>query len=109
MASKKFADRIEHAAKFLATPAAQKARGYLDQPLETALLVLACFADGKPHDYAEVAEETGLHHNTVRQVVNALDRGGYPLRFTNAMVRSSAGRPTTTIQQRRVAKSSSPN
>lgn len=88
----------------MATPTAQKARGYLDKPLETALTVLACFTDGKPHDYQEVAQETGLHHNTVRQVVNALERGGYPLQFTNAMVKNTLGRPTTTIQKRKVVK-----
>lgn len=88
MAGTKFVERIKNSARFLATPTAQAARGHLDDPLETALKVLDCFADGKPHDYAEISETTGIHQNTVRQIIKALDMGGYPLQFTYAEIRS---------------------
>jgi len=102
MAGKKFVERIETAAKFLATPTAQAARGYLDAPLESALLVLAHFSDGKPHDYEEIAEATGMHQNTVRQIVRALERGGYPLQFTYAEVRdASTGRKPIAVSLKR--------
>ena len=98
MANQKTMKRVEGAAKFLATPTAQKARGYLDAPLERALEVLACLGDGKPHDYEEMAQDVGLHPNTVQQIINALDRGGYPLTFTYAMVREKTGRKPVAVQ-----------
>lgn len=104
MAGKKFADRIEHSARFLATPTAQQARGYLLEPLETALTILAVFSDGKPHDYEEVAEKTGFHHTTVRQVIRSLERGGYPLQFTYGEVKARTGRKPVAVHLKRGGK-----
>lgn len=101
MANQRMIARIERAAKFLATPVAQNARGYLDKPLETALRILDQFADGKPHDYQEVAESTGIHPNTVQQCINALARGGYPLQFTFGEVRKTTGRKPVAIHKKR--------
>jgi transposase len=94
MASKAFLTRIEDAAFFLATPTAKQAKGYLDQPLETALKVIDCF-DGDATCEA-IAERTGLHINTVRNVVAALRRGGYPLSAENGPIRR-LGRPALVI------------
>lgn len=77
------ATRIEKAARFLRTPTARQARGYLDKPLELTLRVLDSFADGRPHHPDEIAESTGLNINTIKQVLSALDRGGYGLLFTS--------------------------
>lgn len=99
MANKNTIARIERAAKFLATPTAQDAKGYLDKPLETALKILDQFADGKPHNYQKISEATGIHPTTVQQVVNALDRGGYPLQFTFGAVRKTTGRKLVAIHK----------
>lgn len=99
MANQKTIKRIEFAAKFLETRTAQDARGYLDPPLERALEVLDCMSDGQPHDYEEIANEIGLNRNTVQQIINALDRGGYPLTFTYAMVKEKTGRKPVAVQK----------
>jgi DNA-binding transcriptional ArsR family regulator len=105
MAGDKFLARIESAAKFLATPVAQQARGYLDPPLERALEVLAIFADGKPHNYQEISEATGLHPNTASGIIRALERGGYPLQFTYAEVKdSSPGRPAVLVKKGKIKR-----
>lgn len=104
MAGDKFLARIEGAAKFLATPVAQQARGYLDPPLERALEVLACFADGKPHEYQEIAEATGLHINTCKGIIRALERGGYPLQFTYSEIKATTGRPPVAVHKKRGKK-----
>ena len=101
MANQKTIQRIEKSAEFLGTPTAQKARGYLDAPLERALEVLDCLGDGNPHDYKEMAQDVGLHPNTVQQIINALDRGGYPLTFTYAMVKEKTGRKPVAVQRTR--------
>jgi hypothetical protein len=82
MASKKFAERIQGAANFLSTPTAQKSRGYLDPPLESALRVIDCFKHCQPQDAIEVAKLVKMHPNTVRQIINALRKGGYSLQFS---------------------------
>lgn len=104
MAGDKFVERIKTSARFLATPTAQAARGYLDAPLETALKVLDCFADGKNHDYQEISDATGIHGNTVRQIVRALELGGYPLQFTYAAVKAPTGRKPVAIATRKPTK-----
>lgn len=103
MASETFCYQIEQGAKFLTTPTAQKARGYLAPPLETALKVLDCFADGKPHGFEEVAEDTGLAANTVKQVIRSLKKGRYPFTFTYAEVKTT-GRPPLAIQKKKVSR-----
>lgn len=93
--------KIEKAARFLRTPTAQTARGYLDQPLETALKVLDCFADGKPRHPDQVAEELGLSETTVKQVLSALNRGGYGLIFSPSQGWTPSrvgGRPPIEVQ-----------
>jgi uncharacterized protein YerC len=100
MAGTKFIERIQKSARFLATPTAQSARGYLDAPLETALKVIDCFADGKPHDYEEISEMSGIHQNTVRQIIRALEIGGYPLQFTYAAMKATTGRKPVAIKKR---------
>ena len=80
MASQSFHNRIQSSAKFLASATAQDARGYLDKPLETALDVLDCIQQ-EPRSYEEISEETGLALNTIKQVLQALKAGGYPLVF----------------------------
>ena len=100
MAGKVFTQKIRESARFLVTPTAQAARGYLDQPLETALKVLDCFADGKPHSYEEISETTGMHINTVKQIIRALEEGGYPLTFTYAEVKAVTGRKPIAVQRK---------
>lgn len=101
MAGKKFVERIEKSARFLATPTAQQARGYLDAPLESALKVISAFADGQQHDYEELAEITGMHSQTVQQIIRALDRGGYPLQFTHAALKMPTGRKPVTVRKKK--------
>lgn len=104
--NKKSLETIEGAAKWLRTPTAQQARGYLAPCLETALKVLDAFADGKPHDYDEVAEITGFNHQTCRQVLHALNRGGYGLTFSPSLGYQpipEGGRPTVTAQTKKKA------
>jgi hypothetical protein len=98
MAGKIFTKKIREAAKFLATPTAQAARGYLDLPLESTLKVLDCFADGLPHSYEEIAEMIGMHDQTVRQIIRALDEGGYSLTFTYAEMKANTGRKPVAVQ-----------
>jgi len=109
VAGQKFVERIESSARFLATSTAQSARGYLDSPLETALLVLDQFADGKARDYAEISEATGLHDSTVRQIIRALDHGGYPLQFKYADFRSKIGRKPVSIQKKETTSKKRPS
>lgn len=104
MAGTKFVDRIKSAARFLATPTAIAARGYLDAPLETALKVLDCFADGNSHDYEEISELTGIHYNTVSQIIKALEAGGYPLQFTYAELKAPTGRKPIAVSKRKKRK-----
>ena len=94
MASKQFIHRIEGAATFLSTPTAKQAKGYLDQPLETALRVIEALGPGAT--YEGMAQQTGLHLNTVRNVVAALRRGGYPLSDEDGPI-STLGRPSLVI------------
>jgi hypothetical protein len=94
MASKAFLQRIEDAAFFLGTPTAKQAKGYLDQPLESALKVIEAFGPGAT--YESMADQTGLHINTVRNVVAALRRGGYPVSNEDGPVRN-LGRPSLVI------------
>jgi biotin operon repressor len=82
MAYHVFLSEIEGGAKFLKTPAAQAARGYLAKPLETALRVIDCLADGNQHTYEEIAEQCDLNVETVKQIIRALETGGYPIQFT---------------------------
>jgi hypothetical protein len=77
MTSNTFSHRITTATPFLSTPIAQQARGYLDPTLETALVVMDAVKSRDRPGYAEIAVDTGLHINTVRRVVRALDAGGY--------------------------------
>jgi len=104
--NKSSVDRIEQEAKWLRTPTAQQARGRLTKCLETALKVLDAFADGKPHDYEEVAEITGLHKQTCSQVLAALHRGGYGLTYSESQgyqPTSQGGRPPAAVQTKKVA------
>lgn len=97
-------EKIKRAARFLRTPIAQQARGYLASPLETALKVLDAFADGKPHTYEEIAEDTGFAINTVKQVLQALEEGGYGFIKSPTLGYQpgpEGGRPTTSIQHSR--------
>lgn len=97
MASTKTMERIKECAKFLSTPTAQNARGYLDKPLETALKVIDQFADGKAKDYEEIAEAIAISPRTVSQIINALNQGGYPLQFTYGAVKASTGRKPVAV------------
>ena len=94
MVSKNFVQRIEDSAFFLGTPTAKQAKGYLDQPLETALRVIEALVPGAT--YENIAQQTGLHLNTVRNVVAALRRGGYPLSDEDGPI-STLGRPSLVI------------
>jgi len=94
MVSKAFLNRIEDSAFFLATPTAKHAKGYLDQPLETALRVIEALGPGAT--YESIAQRTGLHINTIRNVVAALRRGGYPLSNEDGPI-SKLGRPSVVI------------
>lgn len=104
MAGEKFVERIKQSARFLNTPTAQAARGYLDAPLETALKVLDCFADGKAHDYEKISEATGIHINTIRQIIKSLEEGGYPLQFTYAELKAPTGRKPVAIAAKKKRK-----
>jgi predicted ArsR family transcriptional regulator len=95
MANQISIDRIREAAIFLASPEAMAARGYLAPPLETALQILGCLG-ARALEYEEIAEETGINENTVRQVINALIQGGYPLQV-HYIGLSKTGRKTATI------------
>lgn len=104
MANDKYIERIKQSARFLATPTAIAARGYLDSPLEAALKVLDCFADGEQHDYEEIAEMTGMHKNTVSQIIRALDEGGFPLKFSYSALTAKTGRKPIIIRSERKRK-----
>ena len=46
----------------------------------------------KPKTYKELADFTGLHHNTVRQKLLALKRGGFPIGISGNSSVFSTGR-----------------
>lgn len=99
--------RIERAARFLRTPTAKAARGYLARPLESALKVLDCLEDGKPHTHEEIAEMSGMNEKSVRQILAALDRGGYGLTFSPSLgwkPKPQGGRPIVAAQTRQGVK-----
>lgn len=81
MANVKTISRIKESALFLGTESAQKARGYLDPPLELALKVIDCIPEKEETGATieEIAQELQININTVRQILRALIQGEYPL------------------------------
>jgi hypothetical protein len=100
MANTTTLNKIERAAKFLATPSAIAARNYLEPPYQLALLILDQFADGIPKDFEELSELTGINIETIRQYIRALKRGGYPLTVGNTAVKVKTGRKPVVISSK---------
>jgi hypothetical protein len=97
-------NRIREDAAWLRTPDAIAARGHLMLCLETAFLVLDVFADGNAHDYEEVAELTGRNKQTCRQILHALNEGGYGFVFSPSQgykPTERGGRPLVNVRMAR--------
>lgn len=62
--------------RYLPQPLQVKIRPYLDRPYQLALGILDCCDSAQPRTVREIAQLSGVAHETARQVLQTLKEGG---------------------------------